>query len=108
MSQRTASVQKISNAVTAATKVTSGFEITDGVLTKYVGKGGKATIPNGVTSIEGSAFKGCATLTSVTIPNSVTSFGSYAFSSCESIKSTYKGKTYTYDNLDDLYKAING
>ena len=38
------------------------------------------TIPNSVTSIDGSAFSGCSGLTSVTIPNSVTSIGSGAFS----------------------------
>jgi hypothetical protein len=46
------------------------------------------TIPNSVTSIEGSsaaycgAFSRCSGLTSVTIGNSVTSIGYYAFSDC--------------------------
>ena len=39
-------------------------------------------IPNSVTKIGGSAFRGCTGLTSVTIPNSVTSIGGYAFSGC--------------------------
>ena len=38
-------------------------------------------IPNSVTSIGGSAFRGCG-LTSVTIPNSVTSIGNSAFRGC--------------------------
>ena len=38
------------------------------------------TIPNGVTSIGGNAFRKCTNLTSVTIPESVTSIGGWAFS----------------------------
>ena len=37
------------------------------------------TIPNSVTSIEGSAFSGCSGLTSVTIGSGVTSIGDNAF-----------------------------
>ena len=43
-------------------------------------------IPDGVTSIGGSAFKGCSGLTSVTIPNSVTRIGSDAFYGCSGLK----------------------
>ncbi|MDD6642794.1 MAG: leucine-rich repeat protein, partial [Firmicutes bacterium] len=43
------------------------------------------TIPEGVTSIGGSAFSGCSSLTSVTIPESVTSIGNYAFSGCSDL-----------------------
>ena len=39
-------------------------------------------IPNNVTSIGGSAFAGCSSLTSISIPNSVTSIGGYAFYHC--------------------------
>ncbi len=44
-------------------------------------------IPEGVTSIGGSAFRGCTGLTSVTIPDSVTSIGGYAFYECTSLTS---------------------
>ncbi len=44
-------------------------------------------IPNSVTSIGGSAFEGCISLTSITIPNSVTSIESSAFSYCRSLTS---------------------
>ena len=40
------------------------------------------TIPEGVTSIGGSAFYNCSSLTSITIPESVTSIGYSAFSGC--------------------------
>ena len=40
------------------------------------------TIPDSVTSISYSAFRGCTGLTSITIPDSVTSIGGGAFSDC--------------------------
>lgn len=63
-------------------------------------------IPNIVTKIGSTAFQYCTGLTSVTIPNSVKSIREGAFSFCKATI-TYKGKTYTPDNYDDLYKAIN-
>ena len=50
--------------------------------------GCKSTIiPNDVTSIDGSAFINCSSLTSISIPKSVTSIGSYAFSGCSNLTS---------------------
>ena len=43
------------------------------------------TIPNSVTTIEGSTFSGCSGLTSLTISNSVTSIGSSAFYNCSGL-----------------------
>ena len=45
------------------------------------------TIPNSVTTIGDSTFSGCSSLTSLTIPNSVTSIGNYAFSGCSGLTS---------------------
>ena len=45
------------------------------------------TIPDSVTLIGDSAFRGCDNLTSVTIPDSVTTIGKYAFYYCESLTS---------------------
>ena len=53
------------------------------------------TIPNSVTSIGESAFSACSGLTSVTIPNSVTFIGSYAFNSCTGLTSVTIGNSVT-------------
>jgi len=44
-------------------------------------------IPNSITSIGVSAFRGCHGLTSMTIPNSVASIGNSAFEYCDSLTS---------------------
>ena len=44
-------------------------------------------IPNGITSIDGSAFYGCTGLTSITIPSGVTSIGVEAFVGCTGLTS---------------------
>lgn len=51
------------------------------------GKSGEYIIPNTVTTIEGSAFSGCRSLTSVIIPDGVTTIGRYGFSNCTSLES---------------------
>ena len=43
------------------------------------------TVPDGVTSIGGSAFSGCTSLAEIVIPDSVTSIGGFAFSGCTSL-----------------------
>ena len=45
------------------------------------------TIPNSVTTIEGSAFSGCSSLQSIDIPNSVTTIGNSAFRGCRALRS---------------------
>ena len=55
------------------------------------------TIPEGVTSIERSAFSGCSGLTNMAIPDSVTNIYSSAFSGCANITSV-KIPEYVCDN----------
>ncbi|MBR6727582.1 MAG: leucine-rich repeat protein [Clostridia bacterium] len=79
------------------------YETVDGV--KYIKKDdgyyalkaestviGALTIPSEidgtpVVGIEGAAFSGCTTLTSVTVPNSVTTIGFQAFEGCSNLES---------------------
>jgi hypothetical protein len=47
------------------------------------------TIPSSVTSIENSAFEGCANLGGITIPSGVTSIGADAFFNCYGLTSIF-------------------
>ena len=64
------------------------------------------TIADGVETIDGYAFANCAKLALVTLPDSLREVGTGAFSDCPLIKITYRGKTYTAVNMDDLYDDV--
>ena len=63
------------------------FEIANGVLIKYKGKGGQVTVPTGIVTIGENAFDGCAALKSIVIPDSVTTIGANAFGGCDALTS---------------------
>ena len=60
------------------------------------------TIPDGVTIVPSSAFRGCSSLTSVTIPDSVTSIGSYAFRNCSKLQNIYITDIAAWCNISGL------
>lgn len=66
------------------------------------------TIPDSVTKIGDYAFDYCSILTNITIPDSVSEIGYDAFVHCEKINVLYKGTSYDYEHIEDLYTAING
>jgi hypothetical protein len=63
------------------------FEIVNGVLTAYYGRGGAVTIPEGVTGIGASVFQGNKAITSVVISEGIASIGNQAFKECENLTS---------------------
>ena len=56
---------------------------------------GDLVIPDSVTSIGSSAFKGCTGLTSIVIPDSVTSIGDNAFYGCSGLTNVTIGNSVT-------------
>ena len=70
------------NAIVSASKTSSSSmkNIFGNQVKEYI-------IGDDVTSIGGSTFYDCTSLTSVTIPNNVTSIGSYAFKNCSGLTS---------------------
>lgn len=81
----------------------SNFTIENGVLTKYNGKGGDVTIPNGVTQIGDRAFYNGK---NVTIPSSVTTIVS-AFINCESLTDIFCGGSKEQWNAIDFMGDID-
>lgn len=71
---------------------------------------------NGVTSVDlpnvryigDHAFACCESLSEVNIGDNISTIGKGVFDECTALtKATYKGKTYSYANIDELYDAIN-
>jgi len=55
--------------------------------------------------INTGAFKNCGSLTSITLPDNVTTIENGAFEDCTGLTSvTYKGESYNYQNINELYK----
>ena len=88
----------------------SDFVIENGILTKYVGPGGKVVIPENVTEIGTNAFFGCNTLTDVLFSNSVQIVGEQAFYACKELRTiTFSANTkriasYAFTYCDNLQK----
>lgn len=65
-------------------------------------------LPESILVIGGSAFSNCTSLTNIVIPDNIMEIDTSAFEGCTNISATYKNNIYTYDNIYDLYTAING
>ena len=61
------------------------FIVTNGVLTGYNGQAADVVIPDGVTTVEKSAFNGKTGITSITVPASVTKISPNAFDTCTAL-----------------------
>lgn len=68
----------------------------------------EVTMPEGLLSIGEMAFDGCESLTDVTIPDSVETIGRDAFNGCIDIRVYYRGMTYDYTRLYDIYTLEEG
>lgn len=64
-------------------------------------------IPKSVTKIDAEIFHNNSNLISVYITDGTTEINMKAFSGCKQIKVAYKGETYVYEHIQDLYDAIN-
>lgn len=62
-----------------------GFQIVDGILTKYLGSDAEVTVPEGVVGIGEKAFYQCKSIESVILPEEVTSIEAEAFYGCENL-----------------------
>lgn len=62
------------------------------------------TLAEGVQIIDGYAFSNCESLNTVTLPDSIKEINAGAFNDCPNLNLTFKGKTYTAANLEELYE----
>ena len=67
----------------------------------------KVVLPEGVTSIDNSAFDECAGLTEITIPETVTMIGDHAFDNCTSLSSIYIPENVEYLGLQAYDNCTN-
>lgn len=62
------------------------------------------TLAEGVQIIDGYAFSNCERLCLVTLPDSIREINAGAFNYCPKLQLTFRGKTYTAANLEELYE----
>ncbi|MBO4914358.1 MAG: leucine-rich repeat domain-containing protein [Oscillospiraceae bacterium] len=64
---------------------------------------GRCEVPEGVSSLGGSAFRGCEKLTEIQLPSSIKSIGSEAFCGCKALEQIDVDKSSTYfDSVDGV------
>lgn len=66
------------------------------------------TMPTNLIKIDANAFQYCHSLEDIALPDTLESIDTATFDGCKKIQVTYKGQTYDYAHIDDLYKAVNG
>ncbi len=85
------------------------FIIEDGVLKEYKGKAEHVIVPDGVTSIDDSAFRGCDSIKTVTIPASVVTIGDYALKNIFTLTSINVAENNaSYLSIDGVLFDKNG
>ena len=62
-------------------------------------------LPEGITTIEDSAFYKCSALTSISIPASVTKIGKSAFYGCHNINSVYCKSRSVIKGSEEMFKC---
>lgn len=62
------------------------FKIKDNVLVKYTGNEKKVIVPEGIKSIDKSAFSHCETLETIEFPKGLETIGWYSFYDCKNLK----------------------
>lgn len=66
------------------------------------------TMSANLIKIDANAFQYCESLKDIALPDTLESIDTATFDGCKKIQVTYKGQTYDYAHIDDLYKAVNG
>lgn len=85
----------------------SPFDVENGVLKKYRGKGPVVFLPERVTSIGDSAFERSETITTVYISNNVKSIGGSAFEGCVNLESIIIPESVTFIDSSAFARCKN-